>query len=315
MSAVVFGFPGHDRLAQRIAREIDCEMGALALHRFPDRETYVRLDADVAQREVVLVCGLHDPDAKALPLLFAANAAKDLGAQRVGIVAPYLGYLRQDTRFKPGEAITSATFGRIVSAFADWIVTVDPHLHRHSSLGAVYSIPGMVAHAAPLMAGWIRQNVDAPILVGPDSESEQWVAEVAHGASAPYVVLAKTRRGDRDVSVTLPQMERWRDRTPVLVDDIISTARTMVAALGRLKEVGFMSSVCVGIHGIFADDAYRALRAAGAARIVTCNTVPHQSNGIDVDPAIAGSVAALLTSGSNGLPRELPTLRSNGVAA
>ena len=307
MSAVVFGFPGHERLAQTIAREIDGEVGALALHRFPDREMYVRLDADVAQREVVLVCGLHDPDAKALPLLFAANAAKDLGARRVGLVAPYLGYLRQDTRFKRGEAVTSATFGRIVSAFADWIITVDPHLHRYSSLGAVYSIPGVVAHAASLMARWIRENVDAPVLVGPDSESEQWVAEVAHGANAPYVVLAKTRQGDRDVSIALPQMERWRDRTPVLVDDIISTARTMIATLGRLNEIGFMSSVCAGIHGIFADDAYRALKAAGAAQIVTCNTVPHESNDIDVDPAITASIAALLTSGSDGL-------RSNGAA-
>lgn len=306
MSAVVLGFPGHERLAQTIAREIDGEMGALALHRFPDRETHVRLDTAVAQREVVLVCGLHDPDAKVLPLLFAADAAKDLGAQRVGIVAPYLGYLRQDTRFKPGEAITSATLGRIVSAFADWIITVDPHLHRHSSLAAVYSIPGVVVHTAPLMAGWIRENVDAPVLVGPDSESEQWVAEVARGAGAPYAVLAKTRQGDRDVSVALPQMERWRDRTPVLVDDIISTAQTMVAALGRLKEIGLMSSVCVGIHGIFADDAYRALQAAGAARIVTCNTVPHKSNRIDVDPAIAVRVAALLSSGRDGLPPESP---------
>lgn len=294
MSAVVFGFPGHHRLAQAISREIEGETGAFALRRFPDGETYVRLDSDVAQRDVVLVCGLHDPDAKVLPLLFAANAAKDLGARRVGIVAPYLGYLRQDTRFKPGEAITSATFGRIISGFADWVVTVDPHLHRYSSLGAVYSIPGVVAHAASPMARWIGENVDAPVLVGPDSESEQWVAEVAHGASAPYVVLAKTRHGDRDVSVALPQMERWRDRTPVLVDDIISTARTMVAALGRLKEAGFAPSVCVGIHAIFADDAYRALEAAGAARIVTCNTVPHETNVIDMNPVIAACVASLL---------------------
>jgi ribose-phosphate pyrophosphokinase len=313
VSAVVFGFPGHERLVQTIAREIDGEVGALALHRFPDREMYIRLDAEVALREVILVCGLHDPDAKTLPLLFAANAAKDLGARRVGVVAPYLGYLRQDTRFKPGEAITSATFGRIVSAFADWIITVDPHLHRYSSLGAVYSIPGVVAHAASLMASWIRENVDAPVLIGPDSESEQWVAEVAHGASAPYVVLAKTRRGERDVSVSLPQMERWRDQTPVLVDDIISTARTMVAALSHLNEIGFTPSVCVGIHGIFADDAYEALKAANATRIVTCNTVPHESNGIDVDPAIAASVAALLTSGSDGPPCESPRSRSNGA--
>jgi ribose-phosphate pyrophosphokinase len=291
VNAVVFGFPGHESLAQVVAGEIDGEVGTLTLRRFPDGETYVRLDTEVAQREVVLVCGLDKPDTKVLPLLFAANAAKDLGAKRVGIVAPYLGYLRQDTRFKPGEAITSATFGRVVSTFADWIVTVDPHLHRYPSLDAVYSIPGVVVHAAPLMARWIRENVQAPVLIGPDSESAQWVANVAKDADAPYVVLDKTRAGDRDVNVSVPHVERWRDRTPVLIDDIIATARTMIAAIAHLQEVGSLSPICVGVHAIFADDAYQALKAAGAAAVVTCNTVQHESNGINVNASIAACIS------------------------
>jgi ribose-phosphate pyrophosphokinase len=295
MTAVVFGFPGHERLAEVIARQTQGELGTLFLHRFPDGEMYLRLDTAIEGREALFVCSLDRPDAKVLPLLFALDAARDLGAVLVGLVAPYLAYLRQDTRFKPGEAVTSATFAKAMSAAADWIVTVDPHLHRYHALGAVYSIPDRVVHAAPSIAAWIAANVSQPLLVGPDGESEQWVAQVAAGADAPYVVLEKTRRGDRDVEVSIPQIDRYQHHTPVLVDDIVSTARTMIAAVGMLRRSDLAAPVCVGVHGLFADQAYAELQAAGAGRIVTCNTVPHVSNAIDLDAAIAAQVHEFLT--------------------
>ena len=290
---VVFAFPGHATVMRRIAARIGGNAGTLVLHRFPDGEAYVRLDTPVAGREVAFVCSLDHPDAKLLELLFAVDAAKDLGATRVGIVAPYLAYMRQDARFKPGEAITSATVGKLVSGVADWLVTVDPHLHRHASLDAVYSIPSVVVQAAPAISAWVAANVAKPLLVGPDGESAQWVAQVAAAANAPYIVLEKSRHGDRDVEVSVPQVDRHRDRNPVLVDDIVSTAHTMIAAVTRLREAGLATATCIGVHALFAANAYEELKAAGAARIVTCDTVAHASNGIDVSAAIAEAVAGL----------------------
>jgi ribose-phosphate pyrophosphokinase len=266
------------------------------LHRFPDGESYVRLDTPVAQRQAIFVCGLHNPDAKLPPLLFAADAARDLGAHEVGIVAPYLAYLRQDTRFKAGEAVSSVTVGRMVSAVADWIVTVDPHLHRYASLAAVYSIRASAVAAAPLIAEWIRRDLAQPLVIGPDSESARWVSEVAALAGAPHVVLQKSRRGDRDVSVAVPELVQWHGHTPVLVDDIISTAQTMIETITQLRRMGMRPPVCVGVHAIFAGDAYPALQAAGAARIVTCNTIAHTSNAIDLDGAICSAVRELVSA-------------------
>jgi ribose-phosphate pyrophosphokinase len=140
------------------------------------------------------------------------------------------------------------------------------------------------------VAEWIQAEIERPLLVGPDSESGQWVADVARRASAPYVVLEKTRRGDRDVEVSVPDVERWRDRRPVLVDDIISTARTMIETVRRLKSADLPAPICVGVHAVFAGDAYRDLRAAGAERVVTTNTIAHESNQIDVSAAVAAAV-------------------------
>jgi ribose-phosphate pyrophosphokinase len=273
-----------------LASALGAEVGALDQRVFPDGESYMRLATDPAGRSVAFVCTLDRPDGKLLPLLFAAAAARDLGATRVGLVAPYLAYMRQDRRFKSGEAITSRTIAKLISMTFDWLVTVDPHLHRYHSLSEIYPIAARVVHAAPLMSQWIKQNVAAPFVIGPDSESEQWVKAVAQAAGAPYAVLEKDRRGDRQVTISVPADLDLRGRTPVLVDDIISSGRTMIEAARLLAQRSSARPVCIAVHGIFADRSVELITSAGAS-IVTCNTVPHASNAIDVHALLAAAMA------------------------
>jgi len=283
-------YPGNESLGRRIAETLGADVASLTMRQFPDEESYVQLSAACAGRDVIVVATLDRPNPKVLPLLFLVDLAHELRASRVILVAPYLAYMRQDTRFKSGEAVTSRSFAKLLSGGIDALVTVDPHLHRYEALAELYSVPAHVIHAAPLVAEWIQAEVERPLLVGPDSESGQWVADVARRASAPYVVLEKTRRGDRDVEVSVPDVERWRDHRPVLVDDIISTARTMIETVRRLKCADLPAPICVGVHAVFAGDAYRDLRAAGAERVVTTNTIAHESNQIDVSGAVADAV-------------------------
>ena len=288
MSPLLLAYPGHESLAQSLRRELQAEPVAFELRSFPDGETYLRIDSDVRDRPVLVLCTLHRPDTRILPLIFIVRTLRELGARSVGLVAPYLGYMRQDKRFHPGEAVTSEIFAQLVSRAADWLVTMDPHLHRRRSLGEIYSIPTVVTHAAPLLSEWIRAHIEDPLVVGPDAESEQWVGSVAQGVPCPHVVLEKTRRGDRDVSVSaVAEIERWRGRTPVLVDDIISSARTLVEVVRQFRAADFAAPVCVGVHGVFADGALESLLAAGAGRVVTTNTIAHASNVIDVARLLA----------------------------
>ncbi len=294
MNPLIFALHGHDALAAALVRQLHGETGTLTLRRFPDGETYFRYDTPVAGRAVVLVCNLHDPDAKIPQLLFAAAAARELGAASIGLVAPYLVYMRQDRRFQPGEALTSVTFAGLISSSFDWLVTVDPHLHRYQALREIYRIPTAVVKAAPAIARWIKQELPQPWLIGPDEESAQWVAAVARDAGAPFTVLEKIRHGDRDVEVSVPEMAGRTGHTPVLVDDIISTGRTMAKTIVHLQQAGLPPPVCIGVHAVFAPQAYAELRVAGARQIVTCNTVPHESNAITLNQEIAGAVSDLL---------------------
>jgi len=290
MSLLVCALPGNERYAARLRARLGARALRLETRAFPDGESYVRLVGECRGREIAFVSTLNDPDPKFLGLLFAARAARELGARRIGLVAPYLAYMRQDKRFRKGEAVSSAYFAALVSEAFDWLVTVDPHLHRHHSLDGIYTIPAEAAASAGVLSAWIRARVRRPLVIGPDAESAQWAGVVAAGAHAPVVVLEKRRRGDRDVRIALPDVSRWRDHTPVLVDDIISSGVTMARVAARLRAQRFAPPVCAAVHAVFASGARERLEAAGCRVVATTDTIAHASNRMSTVALVAEAV-------------------------
>lgn len=289
----VIGWPG-SAFALWLAVRLGCECSELFVRRFPDGESLVRIDTEVAGAQVAVATTLDQADSKALPLIFAADALRELGAKRVVLVAPYLGYMRQDARFHPGEAVTSRSFARLLSSSFDALVTVDPHLHRWKSLAQIYTIPTRIVASAKPIAQWIQANVNSPLIVGADAESEQWVSEVARVADAPFTVMKKTRLGDRDVRVQLADAGPWAGRTPVLVDDIVSTGHTLMAAAEALMDAGLPPPIAIGVHALFDDAAQARMEAGGIAQIVTCDTIAHSTNGISILPGLVQAVKEVM---------------------
>ena len=294
MRPVVLYPPAGEGFGARLREALHAAPASLWLHRFPDGEARVRIDGDLSDRAVVLVASLDRPDAKILPVLFALATARDLGARSVGLVAPYLPYMRQDAEFHRGEGLAARHFAALLSRAADWVVTVDPHLHRIHRLEELFTVPVRTVGSAAAIAAWIRGTVARPLVIGPDAESEQWVEAVARAAGAPWAVLAKHRRGDREVELRLPDLGSPGGHDPVLVDDIISTGVTMRHAVALLRGAGLDRPWCVGVHAVMAGDAQEALLRAGAREVVTCNTLAHPSNGIDVLPALLEGVEHML---------------------
>lgn len=311
MKRFVLAFPGMEPLAMEIAAEIGADWAAIDLHRFPDGETLVTLPEGLAGRSVAILATLRDPNALALPLRFAAETAREFGAHRVGLIAPYLAYMRQDRRFEPGQAVSAPLFASFLEESFDWLITVDPHLHRIPELDEVFGIPARRVTSAKKIAEWIAHNIPDAIVLGPDSESQQWVSEVARLAGRPYEVLRKVRSGDRNVDISVPESGAFYDGTPVIVDDIASSGRTIVAAIARLREIGARPPVCIIIHAVFAGRAFTEILEAGAARVVTTDSIPHESNAISLGPGIGRAIpdleealdlpsAGMLQDGSNG---------------
>jgi ribose-phosphate pyrophosphokinase len=305
MNPILIAMPGSEVFSAQLRNFLNCEIGDLQIHHFPDGESCPRFLTPVMGRDVIFSCALDHPDAKIIQLYLSACVARELGARSVGFIIPYLPYMRQNTRFQEGEGITSAHFARLISSCCDWLVTVDPHLHRHRTMSEIYTIATKVVHAAPIIAKWIAANVPSPIIFGPDGESEQWAAEVAEAADCPYAVLKKTRHGDREVEVSIPDASFWVGMTPVLVDDIVTTARTMIAATRQIEVAGMAPPVCIGVHPLFIGDAFVALHTTGVERIVSCNTIAHATNRINLCQPIAEAVGELL-AGMTATPPSSP---------
>ncbi len=250
MTLLIVPMPGNESLATSLAHHLHGHLDELETRVFPDGETYLRFRQDLRGSSVILVCTLDHPNPKFLPLL------------------------------------TSTSFARRLSLAFDELVTVDPHLHRHRNLAELYSIRTAVVHSAPLIAEWIVRNEARAVLIGPDVESEQWVSEVATLARAPYRVLRKERLGDRDVKITVPDLHDVKDRTPVLIDDIVSSGRTMIETARQLRREGLSAAVCIAVHALFSQETENALREV-SGRLVTTNSVPHATNEIDLSASIA----------------------------
>lgn len=293
---IVFQLPGTERLG-RIPYELRARTGDIEIHHFPDGESRVRLLGDIKGRDVVLVAELDRPARKILTLLFTVATARELGARSVGVVAPYLPYMRQDRAFRPGEGVTAHQFGTLLTRDIDWLVTVDPHLHRIRSLGEICPVPVETVHAAPLLAEWVRRHIERPLILGPDGESHQWVAAVAKLVGAPHMVMTKRRVGDCRVELTLPSLARHAGRRPVVVDDIVSSGGTMAGAVRALTDAGWPAPACLVVHALFAPGALDLIHEAGASTIISTNTVPHASNQIDVAGLLAKAVAGRVGQG------------------
>lgn len=292
---ILVPFPEMRPLAEDLAPAIGADLLELDWHRFPDGESLISLLGNLDGADVALLATLRDPDRLALPLRFAAATAREMGARGVGLIAPYLGYMRQDRRFEAGQAVSAPLFAQFLGESFDWLVSVDPHLHRIRRLEDVFPMPAMRAVSAPLLASWIETNLPDAVLLGPDSESQQWVAEVARLAGRPYEVLRKVRSGDRSVDVSVPESRALHEGIPVILDDIASSGTTMARAVERLLASGTAAPVCLVIHAVFADGAHDAILSAGAARIVTTDTIPHPSNAIGISNVLAEALRSVAT--------------------
>lgn len=277
---VVFALQSHP-LAETLTESLSGQRGEFVTRLFPDGESYLRIITAVEHRPCLVVADLSQPNEKYLPLLFLLETLRELGASNVGLIAPYLSYMRQDRRFIDGEAVTSRLFARALSRHMDWLVTVDPHLHRYHSLDEIYAVPTRVVQGAPALAEWLKTKSNL-LLVGPDSESEQWVAAIAQYSGHPFVIGKKQRLGDRHVEVSLPQLDQYQSKTAVIIDDVISSGQTILQCINTLQTNGIRKIQCAAVHGIFADGADSTLLAAGLEALVTTNTIAHRSNDIDI---------------------------------
>ncbi len=275
--------------AQRIAAAAGMASTCIGRHRFPDGELKLRLPERLPAH-VVLLRSLDQPNEKLVELLLTAQTARSLGATRLTLIAPYLAYMRQDMAFTPGEAVSQRIVGRFLAGLFDALITVDPHLHRVATLQEAVPVPrAVVLSGAPLLADLVaRQRPDA-LLVGPDEESAQWIAQAARRHGFDQAVCRKVRHGDRHVEIELPAAD-VRGRAVVLLDDVASSGHTLAQAARALLAAGAASVDVAVTHALFAGDAGQLLWDAGIRNVWSTDCITHPSNAVCMAPVLAAAL-------------------------
>jgi ribose-phosphate pyrophosphokinase len=293
--ACLLCFDDEKTLAQVAANALGLPLAVVQRHRFPDGELRLQLPQSLPTR-VVLWRGLHQPNEKLVELLLTAQTARSLGAQHITLVAPYLAYMRQDMAFHPGEAVSQRIVGHFLAGLFDALITVDPHLHRVATLQeAVPVADAVVLSGAPLLADHVAACRTQPLLIGPDEESLQWVAQAAARHGWDHAVCRKVRHGDHDVSIELPRLS-VKGRAVVLMDDVASSGQTLGQAARGLLAAGAASVDVAVTHALFAADAVQQIRAAGVGDIWSTDCIAHPTNAVSVVPAVVAVLRERLGS-------------------
>ena len=275
--------------AERLAKATGFTLALVVRHRFPDGELKLRLPPQLPAR-VVLLRTLDHPNEKLVELLLVARTARALGASHLTLVAPYLAYMRQDIAFEAGEVVSQRVVGRFLADLFDTVITVDPHLHRVATLDeAVPVARAVVLSGAPLLADLIAQHHARPLLVGPDEESAQWVAQAAAQHGFDHAVCHKVRHGDRDVHIALPDIGVV-GRAVVLLDDVASSGHTLAAAARLLLAAGAASVDVAVTHALFADGALQLIQDAGVGHVWSTDCITHASNAVSMADKIASAL-------------------------
>jgi ribose-phosphate pyrophosphokinase len=286
----IHSFPGSAALARSLAEHLKGSVHPVEIHHFPDGESRVRVDSSSAETAVV-VCSLDDPNAKLVEVLLAADALRRRAVGQVALVAPYLGYMRQDRAFREGEAVSQQAVGTVLGHAFDQVLTVEAHLHRITHLSEVIPCRAASISAAPAVATWLRDQGEAGAVVGPDAESAPWVRAIGESAKLDTLVCRKQRRGDRDVVVRVPCRRSSGEHVAWIVDDIASSGATLEATARALRGVGFQRVNAIVVHALFERGTEVRLRRAGIETLVSTDSIAHPTNAITIVPLLARALA------------------------
>lgn len=288
---MVLGFSDYEPQAQRLADQLGLEYACVLVHRFPDGECKLTLPGTLPSK-VIFCRSLNQPNEKLIELLLAAKTARRLGTKHLTLVVPYLCYMRQDIAFHKGEAVSQMIIGEWLAELFDCIVTLDPHLHRTPTLAeAVPAQKAVALTAAGLIGQFLAERVPQAFILGPDEESRQWAQAVAMPGHLDYAVCTKERFGDADVQVRLPSVE-LQGRHVVLVDDIVSTGQTMIAAAEQCLVQGAVQVDVFVSHALFMGDAAENIRHAGVSNIWSTDSITHTGNAIQLAELLAEALQA-----------------------
>jgi ribose-phosphate pyrophosphokinase len=281
---IIVGGSSSRDLSKDLANLLGCTHVQAATSRFPDGECYTRIPGDAFNDDVVIVQNTY-PDGNLIEMLLLQDAVKKNGAKTITLVIPYFGYARQDRVFIPGEPESAKVMVRHLGLSCDRVITVD--LHKESTLD-YFECPHKDLKAAAAIADYFRgKGID--LVLSPDIGATGRAKDVGDRLGVPYDHLEKKRISGTEVKIA-PAALDCKGKNILIVDDMISTGGTIIAARYALKEAGARGISVACTHGVFVNDALTKLTGSSFDAVLCCNTLENKVSNISVAETIANAL-------------------------
>ncbi|MBE6487186.1 MAG: ribose-phosphate diphosphokinase [Methanosphaera stadtmanae] len=290
---MIIGGSASQALAGEVAEKLDEKLCHVETKKFPDGERYYRIKDEIAPDERVIVVQStgYPQDENMMELFFILDTLSDMNVEDIIVVSPYLGYSRQERRFKDVECISAKATARLIQAMgAKRVISINLH---EQSICDLYDIPVDNLSAMPAIAEYIAQTTeDKPVVLAPDKGAINFAKEIAEVLDTDYDYLEKVRLSPEVVETKTKNIS-IDNRRVVIIDDIISTGGTIVNAIEILKEQGATAVDVYCVHPVLVNDAILKINAAGADNLQATNTLKSEVSGISVAQTIAQHIKSL----------------------
>jgi len=284
-------FKEYASVGKAVAKGLKCSYSDILVEDFPDGEMRIKMVENPRGKKVVVLTSMAaEPNKDFIKALLVGGICKDFKARKVVLLATYLSYMRQDKHFTNYESMSAKYVVGALAEVYDKILVVDPHLHRIPHM-RMLSRKACEISTNDVVAEYLRKSIKGDfVVIGPDGESSQWSGAVAHSLGKESYVLTKTRNSSYDVEVRAEKgsVLDLKGRNIVIIDDIISTGRTITQAVKLIKKKGIGKVTVVGIHGMLRKDAAKRVRKY--ADLVTTNTVLNKYAKIDITPLLVKEI-------------------------
>jgi ribose-phosphate pyrophosphokinase len=271
---VVFSGTANEPLARSIAEALGVSLGKVEISKFSDGELFVKLDENVRGVDVFIVQPTLPGQDSLMQLFLLLDAANRASASRVTAVMPYFGYARQDRKDQPRVSLAAKLVANLITtAGADRVLTMDLHA---AQIQGFFDIPVDHLYASPVFMEFFEGlDLSEFAVVAPDLGSVKMARAYANRLGTPLAIVEKRRpKANATEVMNVIGMSEVEDRNLLMIDDMIDTGGTLVAAAEQLIEQGARQVCAAATHGVLSGPAIDRLKNSVISKVVVTNTLP-----------------------------------------
>jgi ribose-phosphate pyrophosphokinase len=294
-SLMVFTGNAHPHLAESVAQALGISLGRATVGRFSDGEVMVEVHDNVRGKDVFILQSTCAPtNDNLMEIMLLADALRRASAGRITAAMPYYGYARQDRRVRSARVPIAARVvaDMLTGVGVDRVLTMDLHSDQ---IQGFFDVPVDNVYSTPILLSDIRaQNYKNLIVVSPDVGGVVRARATAKLLNNADLAIIDKRRPKPNVAKVMHIIGEVKDRTCVIMDDLVDTANTLCEAAAALKEHGAKRVVAYCTHGVLSGCAVDRVSGSQLDELVVTDTIPLRSDAAGCDRIRVLSSASLM---------------------